>query len=216
MSTLILTRHGQSQWNLENRFTGWIDVDLSEQGIAEAKALGDQLKAKSLLPGVVHTSLLTRAIRTADLALASMDRSWIPVRRSWRLNERHYGALQGLDKAETAAKYGDEQVKLWRRSYDVSPPQLDESDPTHPRTDPRYAFLPPSELTSGECLADVVSRVVPYFVDSIWPDLAEFGTVLVAAHGNSLRGLVKHLEGISDADIVNLELATGEPRIYEF
>jgi 2,3-bisphosphoglycerate-dependent phosphoglycerate mutase len=216
MSTLILTRHGQSQWNLENRFTGWIDVPLSAQGETEARAAGQLLLDKGLLPNVVHTSLLQRAIHTADLALLEMQRLWIPAKRSWRLNERHYGALQGLDKAETAAKYGDDQVKIWRRSYEVVPPMLDAADPTHPSNDPRYASLPPAAVPSGECLADVIKRVVPYFEDAIWSDLKRYGVVLVAAHGNSLRGLVKHIENISDADIMNLELATGQPRIYEF
>ena len=215
MPTLILLRHGQSQWNLENRFTGWVDVPLTELGVAEAKAAGDRLAAAGLLPDVVHTSLQTRAIRTAELSLAALDRSWIPVTRSWRLNERHYGGLQGLNKAETAAQHGDEQVRVWRRSYDTPPPSLDAEATKAQLADPRYAALPPDSIPLGECLADVVRRVLPWWEDNAAPVLRAGQTLLVAAHGNSLRALAKHLEGIGDADIMNLEIATGTPKVYD-
>ena len=210
---LVLLRHGQSQWNERNLFTGWVDVDLSEKGMREAAEAGALLAgAHDLDLAVVHTSVLTRAIRTADLALHVAKRSWLPVRRHWRLNERHYGALQGLDKKETAEHYGDEQVKLWRRRYDVPPPALERSDAAD---DERYADLPPDVLPRAECLADVVRRVIPYWEDAIAPDLrasaARGGAVLVAAHGNSIRALRKHLEHIADEDIVGLEIPTGIP-----
>jgi 2,3-bisphosphoglycerate-dependent phosphoglycerate mutase len=215
MPTLVLLRHGQSQWNLENRFTGWVDVALSEHGEAEAIDAGRRLLEAGLLPDLVHTSLQTRAIRTAELALASLDRSWVPVTRSWRLNERHYGGLQGLDKAETAAKHGDEQVRIWRRSYSVPPPPLDEAAAKAQLADPRYASLPPESVPLGECLADVVDRVLPWWEDSAAPILHAGKTLLVAAHGNSLRALAKHLQGIGDDEIMNLEIATGTPKVYD-
>jgi 2,3-bisphosphoglycerate-dependent phosphoglycerate mutase len=212
---LVLLRHGQSTWNLENLFTGWHDVPLSERGVAEAKEGGRLMKEAGLAPGVVHTSVLVRAIQTADLALAEMAMTWIPVKRSWRLNERHYGALQGLNKQQTAAKYGEDQVKVWRRSYDVRPPDLKPSDERHPSHDPRYADLPPELLPSAECLKDVVERMLPYWFDSIVPDLLQHPCVLVSAHGNSLRALVKHLEGLTDQQVVDLDIPTGVPRVYE-
>lgn len=213
-ASLVLLRHGQSTWNLENLFTGWYDADLSEQGRAEAVDAGRALADAGVIPTVVHTSLQTRAIRTANLALDELDRLWLPVRRSWRLNERHYGALQGLDKKATAEQYGLDQVKIWRRSYDVPPPPLDPDDERHPRFDPRYADLAPDLLPASECLADVVARMLPYWYDDIVPDLRAGHTVLVVAHGNSLRALVKHLDGISDADIAELNLPTGVPIHY--
>jgi 2,3-bisphosphoglycerate-dependent phosphoglycerate mutase len=211
VSTLILLRHGQSLWNLENRFTGWEDADLSDRGRMEASQAGTVLAEAGVLPDIVHTSLQTRAIRTAQLALDELGLLWLPVRRSWRLNERHYGALQGKDKKQTAEEHGLDQVKIWRRSYDVPPPPLDLDDPMHPRFDVRYRDLPSDLLPATECLKDVVERMVPYWYDSIVPDLAAGLTVLVAAHGNSLRALIKHLDGISDEDITGLELPTGIP-----
>jgi 2,3-bisphosphoglycerate-dependent phosphoglycerate mutase len=211
----VLLRHGQSTWNLENLFTGWHDVPLSEQGVAEAKEAGRLMKEAGLLPDVVHTSVLVRSIQTTDIALAEMDRTWIPVRRSWRLNERHYGALQGLNKKETAEKYGADKVKLWRRSYDVRPPDLEPDDERHPGRDPRYAALPPELLPSAECLKDVVDRMLPYWYDAIVPDLLQHPCVLVSAHGNSLRALVKHLDGLGEQEIVDLDIPTGAPRVYE-
>jgi 2,3-bisphosphoglycerate-dependent phosphoglycerate mutase len=214
-STLILLRHGQSTWNLENRFTGWIDVDLTELGEQEAVTAGELMLAEGLEPATLHTSLQKRAIRTAELALRVMDRQWIPVRRSWRLNERHYGALQGLDKKQTADEFGADQVKIWRRAYATPPPALDDAARDAQAEDPRYADLPRDLLPATECLADVVDRMMPYWYDDIVPDLEQHGTVLVAAHGNSLRALVKHLDGISDDDIVELNIPTGFPRVYE-
>ncbi|MEP6752077.1 MAG: 2,3-diphosphoglycerate-dependent phosphoglycerate mutase [Candidatus Dormiibacterota bacterium] len=212
---LVLLRHGQSTWNLENLFTGWHDAPLSERGVGEAKEGGRLLKEAGLAPGVLHTSLLVRAIQTADLALAEMERTWIPVQRSWRLNERHYGALQGLNKEQTTEQYGEEQVKVWRRSYDVRPPDLKVTDQGHPSHDPRYADLPPELMPSAECLKDVVERMLPYWFDSIVPDLLHHQCVLVSAHGNSLRALVKHLEGLTDQEVVELDIPTGVPRVYE-
>ncbi len=212
---LILVRHGQSEWNLANRFTGWVDVPLTDKGRSEGEAASQLLKDEGLLPDVVHTSLLKRAIHTVNLILEGIDRDWIPVRRSWRLNERHYGALQGLNKAETVEKHGEDKVLLWRRSFDVPPPALDPSDERHPSHDPRYAGLPPELLPPAECLKDVIDRMLPYWYDAIVPDLRAGQTVLVGAHGNSLRALVKHLEGISDADILKLNIPTGLPRYYE-
>jgi 2,3-bisphosphoglycerate-dependent phosphoglycerate mutase len=212
---LVLLRHGQSTWNLENLFTGWHDVPLSEQGMAEARESGRLLKEERLLPDVVHTSVLVRAIQTADIALAEMGRTWIPVRRSWRLNERHYGALQGLNKKETADRYGQEKVKLWRRSYDVRPPDLEPGDERNPARDPRYGELPPELLPSAECLKDVVERMLPYWYDAIVPDLLRYACVLVSAHGNSLRALVKHLDGLTEQEVVDLDIPTGVPRVYE-
>jgi 2,3-bisphosphoglycerate-dependent phosphoglycerate mutase len=212
---LILLRHGQSTWNLENLFTGWHDVPLSPHGVEEAVEAGRLMYEAGLAPGVLHTSLLVRAIDTAQRALGQLGRSWIPVRRSWRLNERHYGALQGLNKAETAAKYGEDKVKVWRRSYDVRPPDLELSDERHPSHDPRYADMPPELLPSAECLKDVVDRMLPYWYDSIVPDLLRHRCVLVSAHGNSLRALVKHLDGLTDQQVVDLDIPTGVPRVYE-
>jgi 2,3-bisphosphoglycerate-dependent phosphoglycerate mutase len=215
MSTLILLRHGQSTWNQSNRFTGWVDVDLTEQGEDEAVDAGRLLAAEGLAPDVVHTSVQKRAIRTADLVLRELDRQWVPVRRSWRLNERHYGALQGLDKKETADRFGADQVKVWRRSYATPPPPLDSAALALQAQDPRYAMLPPDVLPAAECLADVVARMLPYWYDAIVADLMSGRCVLVAAHGNSLRALVKHLDGISDEAIVDLDIATGVPLVYE-
>ena len=210
---LILLRHGQSLWNQENLFTGWVDVRLSEQGAAEAKRAGELLAESGLLPDVLHTSLLSRAIQTANIALDEADRLWIPVKRSWRLNERHYGALQGLDKAETLAKFGPEQFQLWRRSFDVPPPVLADDSPWSQAHDPRYADLG-DELPRTECLSDVVDRMLPYWESDIATDLRAGKTVLVTAHGNSLRALVKHLDNISDADIAELNIPTGIPLVY--
>ena len=214
MATLILLRHGESTWNRENRFTGWIDVPLSPTGEDEARQAGEQLRDGAPLADVLHTSVQQRAIRTAELALAVCERPWIPVRRSWRLNERHYGDLQGKNKKETAEQFGAEQVKVWRRSYATRPPGLSIDDPTHPRFDPRYAELPLDVLPAAECLADVVVRMLPYWYDAIAPDLTAGHTVLVVAHGNSLRALVKHLDGVSDDDIVELNIPTGQPLVY--
>ena len=210
--TLILLRHGESEWNRENRFTGWTDVDLSPKGIEEARAGGKLLKSEGLQPELAFTSVLKRAIRTLWLALDELDRLWIPVTKDWRLNERHYGALQGLNKAEMAAKFGEQQVLVWRRSYDTRPPALDRGDPRGEAADPRYAGV---EVPLTECLKDTVARVVPYWDAAIAPRLREGRTVLVAAHGNSLRALVKHLDGVSDADIVGLNIPTGIPLVYE-
>lgn len=212
---LILLRHGESEWNAKNLFTGWVDVNLNEKGEKEAVRGGELLKDAGLLPDVVHTSLQKRAIRTAQLALESADRHWIPVHRSWRLNERHYGALQGKDKAQTLAEFGEEQFMLWRRSYDTPPPPLDRDAEFSQFSDPRYATLPPELRPRTECLKDVVVRMLPYWFDGIVPDLLTGRTVLVAAHGNSLRALVKHLDGISDADIAGLNIPTGIPLSYE-
>ena len=213
-SQLILLRHGESEWNAKNLFTGWVDVRLSETGEAEAKRGGALLKERGLLPDVVHTSLLRRAIHTSQLALDVADRHWIPVRRSWRLNERHYGALQGKDKKETLAAYGEEQFQLWRRSFDVPPPPIDDNDQYSQAGDPRYADLGAS-MPKTECLKDVIGRMLPYWEEVIVPDLKEGKVVLVTAHGNSLRALVKHLDGISDADIAGLNIPTGIPLLYE-
>ena len=211
----MLLRHGQSTWNLQNLFTGWYDVPLSEQGIEEAKEAGRLMGQAGLLPEVVHTSVLVRSIQTTDLALAEMGRTWIPVRRSWRLNERHYGALQGLNKKETAERYGEAQVKLWRRSYDVRPPDLEPGDERSAAHDPRYAGLPPEIVPRAECLKDVVARMLPYWYDAIAPDLLTFGCVLVSAHGNSLRALVKHLDGLGEQEVVDLDIPTGVPGVYD-
>ena len=213
--SLVLLRHGQSTWNLENLFTGWWDAGLTEQGEAEARAGGRLLLDRGVLPDVVHTSLQTRAIRTAELALAECDRSWIPVRRHWRLNERHYGDLTGKDKKQTVAEFGEEQVKLWRRSYDTPPPPVSAGNAHNPNHHPAWAHLPPELVPGSECLKDVVARVLPYYYDAIVPDLAAGDVVLVAAHGNSLRALVKHLDGISDADIAEVNLPTGVPLRYD-
>jgi 2,3-bisphosphoglycerate-dependent phosphoglycerate mutase len=213
MSRLVLVRHGQSVWNRENRFTGWVDVDLTEAGVVEAQKAGRLLREFGVLPDVAHTSLLRRAILTTNLALESADRLWIPQERSWRLNERHYGALAGLDKTETAARYGAEQVLDWRRSYTVRPPELE--DVAVFRTDPRYQQLSDAELPRTESLRDVEARLLPYWYGRILPQLEAGLTVLIGAHGNSLRALVKHLEAISAEAVVDLEIATGVPRVYE-
>ncbi|MGH9202472.1 MAG: 2,3-diphosphoglycerate-dependent phosphoglycerate mutase [Vicinamibacterales bacterium] len=214
MHTLVLLRHGESTWNKENRFTGWTDVDLTEKGREEAAAAGRQLKAEGLTFDVAHTSVLKRAIRTLWIALDELDLMWIPVYRSWRLNERHYGALQGLNKAETAARHGEAQTKLWRRSFDVPPPPLTPDDPRHPSRDPRYAQLPPSDLPLTESLKDTIARFLPYWDDVIAPEVRSGKRVLIAAHGNSLRALVKHLDKISDTDIIDLNIPTGIPLVY--
>ncbi|MDE2305991.1 MAG: 2,3-diphosphoglycerate-dependent phosphoglycerate mutase [Gammaproteobacteria bacterium] len=213
---LVLIRHGQSVWNVENLFTGWVDVDLSEQGRREAAQAGRELLAQGIQPQVAFTSVLKRAIRTLWIVLDTMDRMWIPVERSWRLNERHYGALQGLDKAQTAAKHGEAQVKIWRRSYDVPPPPLPLDDPGHPRFDPRYAGVDPGELPSCESLKDTLARVTPDWKEKIAPRLAAGQTVLVVAHGNSLRALVKMLDRMSESEILEFNIPTGVPMLYEF
>lgn len=211
---LVLLRHGQSEWNKANRFTGWVDVDLSEQGEAEAREAGRLLKAEGIAFNVAHTSVLKRAIRTLWLALEEMDACWLPVHRSWRLNERHYGALQGFNKAEMTEKHGEDQVHIWRRSYDTPPPALALDDPGHPRFDPRYADLNAESLPSSESLKLTLERVLPYWHDAIAPALQTGESVLVAAHGNSLRALVKYLDGISDEDITGLNIPTGIPILY--
>ncbi|WP_066532064.1 2,3-diphosphoglycerate-dependent phosphoglycerate mutase [Erythrobacter sp. CCH5-A1] len=213
MPKLILVRHGQSQWNLENRFTGWWDVDLTEKGVAEASAAGALLKDKGVLPTYAFTSLQTRAIRTLHLALEAAGRLWIPEVKDWRLNERHYGGLTGLDKAETAAKHGDEQVKIWRRSFDIPPPVLEAGSEFDLAADPRYAGI---AIPNTESLKLTILRVLPYWESTILPKLVAGETVIIAAHGNSLRALVKHLSGISDANITDLEIPTGQPIVYEF
>ena len=212
---LILVRHGQSDWNLKNLFTGWTDVDLTEQGVREAKQAGQTLLECGLSFDIAFTSVLTRAIRTLWLIMDEMDLMWIPVERDWRLNERHYGALQGLDKAQTAAEHGADQVKIWRRSYDTPPPPLADDDPRHPRHDPRYASLGPSELPATESLKSTLARVEPCWRGRIVPELKAGRDVLVSAHGNSLRALVKMLEDISDSDITEVNIPTGVPRLYE-
>jgi 2,3-bisphosphoglycerate-dependent phosphoglycerate mutase len=213
-TTLVLLRHGQSQWNLDNRFTGWWDADLTAAGEAEAHSAGTLLAEAGILPDVVHTSLQTRAIRSANLALESMGRLWVPVKRTWRLNERHYGDLTGLDKAETAARHGEAQVKIWRRAYDIAPPPISPDNDFDPADDPRYAQLDPAAIPASECLADVVARTWPWFDDDAVPELRAGRTLLVAAHGNSLRAVVKVLDGISDGDITELNLPTGVPIVY--
>ena len=214
-STLILLRHGESEWNAKNLFTGWVDVDINDKGVAEAKRGAELLKEQNLLPDVVHTSLLRRAIHTAYLALDGCDRHWVPVRRSWRLNERHYGDLQGKNKAQTLEQYGEEQFMLWRRSYDTPPPAIAADGEFSQFNDARYAELPPEARPLTECLADVVVRMLPYWYDAIVPDLRAGRTTLAAAHGNSLRALVKHLDQISDAEIAGLNIPTGIPLLYE-
>ena len=212
MPSLILVRHGQSQWNLENRFTGWWDVDLTAQGEAEARAAGTLLAAKSMLPDVAFTSVQTRAIRTLHLALEAAGRVWIPETKDWRLNERHYGGLTGLDKTETTAKHGEAQVKVWRRSFDCPPPALEDGSAFDLKADPRYAGI---AIPSTESLKDTIARVLPYYEAAITPVLRSGKTVLISAHGNSLRALVKHLSGISDDEITGLEIPTGQPIVYE-
>jgi 2,3-bisphosphoglycerate-dependent phosphoglycerate mutase len=214
-SKLILLRHGESDWNAKNLFTGWVDVDLNDTGQDEARRGGELLADQGLLPDVVHTSVLTRAIHTAQITLDVLDRSWLPVRRSWRLNERHYGALQGKDKAATLAEFGEEQFMIWRRSYDTPPPPIADDAEYSNFADPRYAGLPPELRPRTECLKDVLARALPYWYDQIVPDLRAGQQVLVAAHGNSLRALVKHLDQISDDDIPGLNIPTGVPLLYE-
>ncbi len=214
-SKLILLRHGESDWNAKNLFTGWVDVDLNDTGQDEARRGGELLADQGLLPDVVHTSVLTRAIHTAQITLDVLDRSWLPVRRSWRLNERHYGALQGKDKAATLAEFGEEQFMIWRRSYDTPPPPIADDAEYSNFADPRYAGLPPELRPRTECLKDVLARALPYWYDQIVPDLRVGKQVLVAAHGNSLRALVKHLDQISDDDIPGLNIPTGIPLLYE-
>jgi 2,3-bisphosphoglycerate-dependent phosphoglycerate mutase len=215
MYTLVLLRHGESEWNRENRFTGWVDVDLSDKGRAEAVAAGQLLKARGFTFDRAFSSVLKRAIRTLWIVQDEMDLLWLPVERSWRLNERHYGALQGLNKAETAAKHGEAQVKVWRRSYDVPPPPLSVDDAQYPGHDRRYAALSPGELPLTECLKDTVERFLPYWHETIAPAIRSGERVIIAAHGNSLRALVKYLDGISDEDIVELNIPTGMPLVYE-
>ena len=215
MRTLVLLRHGESEWNSKGLFTGWVDVGLSAAGADEAATGGKLLATEGVRPAVVHTSLLTRAIQTANIALEEAGLLWLPVRRSWRLNERHYGALQGKDKARTRQEFGDEQCMLWRGSYDVPPPPIADDDPLSQAADPRYAVLPPEARPRTECLQDVVARLLPYWYDAVVPDLGADGTVLIVAHGNSLRALVKHLDGISDDAIAELNIPTGIPLLYE-
>ena len=215
MYKVVLLRHGESTWNKENRFTGWTDVDLSEKGVVEANTAGDVLKAEGYTFDIAYTSVLKRAIRTLWITLDKLDLMWIPVVRNWRLNERHYGALQGLNKAETAEKYGDEQVKIWRRSYSTQPPALEKNDERYPGNDPRYADLTESELPLTECLKDTVARFVPYWEGTIAPVIKEGKKVIIAAHGNSMRALVKYLDNVSDDEIVGLNIPTGIPLVYE-
>jgi 2,3-bisphosphoglycerate-dependent phosphoglycerate mutase len=212
---IVLLRHGESQWNLENRFTGWTDVDLTPNGLTEARRAGELLKAEGFDFDLAFTSVLKRAIRTLWSVLDEMDRMWIPVTHSWRLNERHYGALQGLDKAETAAKFGDEQVLIWRRAYAIAPEPLPPGDPREADHDPRYAGLRPDQIPRTECLRDTVARVVPFWNESIAPAVRSGKRVVVAAHGNSLRALVKHLDGIDDDEIVKMNIPTARPLVYE-
>lgn len=215
MHKIVLLRHGESQWNKENRFTGWHDVDLTEKGRTEAASAGRLMKAEGFTFDIAYVSVLRRALTTLWLALDEMDLLWIPVEKSWRLNERHYGGLQGLNKAETAAQYGDEQVLVWRRSYDIPPPALEKSDERWPGHDPRYANVPADELPVAECLKDTVARFLPYWHETIAPQVLAGKKVIIAAHGNSLRALVKYLDNISDEDILNLNIPTGVPLVYE-
>ncbi|HNY01983.1 MAG TPA: 2,3-diphosphoglycerate-dependent phosphoglycerate mutase [Bacteroidales bacterium] len=216
MNKLVLIRHGESTWNKENRFTGWTDVDLSERGIREATEAGQVLKKEGFEFRMAFTSYLTRALRTLWLVLEQMDLQWIPVEKTWRLNEKHYGVLQGLNKSEMAEKYGEQQVHIWRRSYDVRPPALEADDPRHPRFDHRYRDLDPSDIPGTEALKDTVERIVPYWKSTMEPALRKHGQVLVAAHGNSLRGILKYLKNIPDDEIVGINLPTGIPYVFEF
>jgi 2,3-bisphosphoglycerate-dependent phosphoglycerate mutase len=216
MTRIVLLRHGESQWNLENRFTGWTDVDLSDGGIEEARQAGRSLREAGFVFDVAFTSVLKRAIRTLWIALEELDLMWIPERKTWRLNERHYGALQGLNKAETAGEYGEEQVRLWRRSYDVAPPPLERKDKRFCGNDPRYDALAPEELPVSESLKDTAARVIPYWEGTIVPVLARGARIIISAHGNSLRSLVKHLDKIPDEEVPALEIPTGKPLVYEF
>ena len=215
MHKLVLLRHGQSQWNLENRFTGWHDVDLTDQGREEAKAAGAVLKENGFVFDKAHTSVLKRAIRTLWIAMDELDQMWLPVRRDWRLNECHYGALQGLNKAETAQKHGDEQVLIWRRAYDIPPPALDADDERYPGNDPRYAGLAPEQLPFTECLKDTVERFLTYWHEAIAPEIKEGKRIIIAAHGNSLRALVQYLDGLSEEAVLKLNIPTGMPLVYE-
>ena len=215
MYKLVLMRHGESQWNLENRFTGWTDIDLTEAGRDQARRAGELLKEKGYVFDVAFTSVLKRAIRTLWIALDAMDTMYLPIHNNWRLNERHYGDLQGLNKAEMAAQYGDEQVLIWRRAYAIAPNPIALDDPRHPRFDPRYAKLTPQQLPATECLQDTVARVLPFWDETIAPSIRAGRRVLVAAHGNSLRALIKHLDNVSDDDIVHLNIPTGQPLVYE-
>ena len=215
MYKIVLMRHGESQWNLENRFTGWTDVDLTETGREQARRAGELLKEKGFAFDLAYTSVLKRAIRTLWITLDAMDAMYLPVHNSWRLNERSYGALQGLNKAETAAKFGEEQVLIWRRAYAIAPDPIAPDDPRHPRFDARYAKIPASEIPATECLKDTVARVLPFWSESIAPAIRAGRRVLVAAHGNSLRALIKHLDNMSDNDIVHLNIPTGQPLVYE-
>ena len=215
MNKLVLLRHGESVWNQENRFTGWTDVSLTDKGLAEARAAGQLLKREGYAFDVAYTSVLQRAVKTLWTVLEEMDRMWIPIHHSWRLNERHYGALQGLDKSETAQRYGDEQVKIWRRAYSVSPPPLDEGDSRIPTDDPRYADLAPAEIPRTECLKDTVARFLPYWHSTIAPAVSSGKQVVIAAHGNSLRALIKYLDDVADDDIVELNIPTAQPLVYE-
>lgn len=216
MKSIVLLRHGESQWNQENKFTGWTDVDLTEKGVKEAIRAGNLLKEKGFQFGRAYTSYLKRAIKTLNYVLDYLDQDWIPVEKNWRLNEKHYGALQGLDKAETAAKYGDEQVLIWRRSYDIPAPALSPEDPRNPRFDPRYREVPPAMLPETESLKDTVERILPYWKKEIFPALEKCDQLLVVAHGNSLRGIIKYLKNISDEDIVGLNLPTAVPYVFDF
>jgi 2,3-bisphosphoglycerate-dependent phosphoglycerate mutase len=216
MNRLVLLRHGESAWNKENRFTGWTDIDLSERGVREAREAGETLKKEGFQFRLAYTSYLTRAIRTLWLTLEQMDLLWIPVFKTWRLNEKHYGMLQGLNKSEMAEKYGEQQVHIWRRSYDVPPPPLPYDDPRHPRFDKRYAALKPAEIPATESLKETTDRIVPYWEGHMSPNLKEYKEILVAAHGNSLRGIVKYLKNIPNEEIVSLNLPTGIPYIFEF
>lgn len=216
MNRLVLLRHGESTWNKENRFTGWTDVDLSDRGVGEATEAGKTLKKEGFDFRIAYTSYLTRAIRTLSLTLEQMDLQWIPVYKTWRLNEKHYGVLQGLNKTEMAEKYGDQQVLIWRRSYDIPPPPMENDDPRHPRFDHRYRDLKPEEIPATESLKETVERIVPYWKETIAPSLKQHKEVLVAAHGNSLRGILKYLKNISNEDIVGINLPTGIPYVFEF
>lgn len=216
MKRIVLLRHGESVWNRENRFTGWTDVDLSEKGVAEAAKAGETLRKEEFRFGGAYASYLKRAVKTLDVVLDKLDQDWIPVTKSWRLNEKHYGSLQGLNKRETAERYGDEQVHIWRRSFDVAPEPIAEDDPRNPRFDPRYADIPAAELPCTESLRDTVARTLPYWQCEILPALAHHDSLLVVAHGNSLRGIIKHLKGISDEAIADFNLPTAVPYVFEF
>ncbi len=216
MKKIVLLRHGESAWNRENRFTGWTDVDLTEKGVGEAYRAGELMKKENFAFDKAYTSYLKRAVKTLNGVFDAMDQDWIPVEKDWRLNEKHYGQLQGLNKAETAAKYGDEQVKIWRRSFDVAPQPLTEDDPRNPRFEARYDSVPDNMLPRTESLKDTIERIMPYWKETIFPSLKDAEEILVVAHGNSLRGIIKHLKGISDEDIVNLNLPTAVPYVFEF